>query len=145
MLSKRGVYSIDVSKSISFQNEESASIMVIKSIKLTIINLTFCGELLHTDVNMEKTINSLTTGELRHKHQHRFEFCYCAKFIHGKAIQHRTKHACLHMDSSMNMLSARIYPSESAIKMHFSQFRLLHTGSSNPIFLLFSDSNSIII
>lgn len=88
MLRKRGVYSIDVSKSISFQNEESASIMVIKSIKLTRINLTFCGELLHMDVDMEKKINSLTTGELRirHKHQHRFEFCYCAKFIHGKAI-----------------------------------------------------------
>jgi len=55
--------------------------------------LTFCGELLHTDVDVEKTIPSLTipwqqedSYQLRHNHQHRFEFCHCAKCIHGKAI-----------------------------------------------------------
>lgn len=84
--------------------------------------------------------------QLRHKHQHRFEFCYCAKCIHGKAIKGQNV-LVYTWTSSMNMLSAIIYPSESAIKIHVRPLRLFHTGVTNTIYLFFciSDSNPIII
>lgn len=104
---------------------KSLCIMFLKPItfKLVRIHLTFCCELLQIWMWKKRTTNSdadLNPAIVSHVYME-------------KQFRKRTKHACLHKDGSTNMLSATIYPSESAIKMHVSPFSLLYTGSSNPI------------